>query len=83
MRTQYKKIGSVRRTLAALLALVLPPVAPMGVVLMFMGEWVGAIFALLFGGLFGGAMVYAAVTGRSPEHLKHAVYSGGWWPGGS
>lgn len=72
----------MRRVVAAMLAVVLLASIPFGVVLLLDGQWLGGIFALLFGSVFGGAMAVAAVTGRSPEHLKDVIYSGGWWPGG-
>lgn len=80
---QYKSIGPARRVAAAMLAIILLLMIPAGVILLREGEWIGGAFALLFGSVFGSAMVFAALTGRSPEHLKDVLYSGGWWPGGS
>jgi hypothetical protein len=83
MKKQYRRIGPVRRVIAAILALIILPAVPLGVVLMVDGEWFGGIWTFLFGAVMGGAKAFAAVTGRSPEHLKDAVYLGGLWGGGS
>jgi hypothetical protein len=83
MNKQYRRIGPGRRVIAAILALILLPAVPLGIVLIVNGEWFGGIWTFLFGAVMGGAMAFAAVTGRSPEHLKDAVYSGGLWGSGN
>lgn len=83
MNHRYRRIGPVRRGLAALLALILLPAIPLGILLVVNGEWFGGVFALFLGVAMGGAMVFAAVTGRSPEQLKDALYSAGLWSSGS
>ncbi len=78
MKPRYVRIGWIRRVLGALLSVIFLGSAVLASwVVVTEREWLPALAAILFLVLGLGAG-FAALTGRSPEHLKDFVVSWPW-----